>query len=257
MPYSASIGESALENSINTYFPYLMEIRRRLLLGVSMMAISAILGFIYYDRIITLFITMFSFQGVNIVFTSPFQYIELAMSSALLIGLVSAIPFIIWQGLLFLKPALKPPEYRLILFMLPLSLVLFVAGFIFGVVMMKYVVIIFQQNSARLQVGTFLDISTLLSSILTTSALMGLAFQFPIVLAALVHFGIIDNARLARQRPWAYLSSFVFAMLLPPTDILSDILLTLPLVILFEFTLLLNWIITRTHPKEVKQHVKK
>ena len=249
MPQQASSDTGTLERTINTYFPYLVEIRRRLLLAVCLMIVAAVLGFVYYDRIVMAVVGMLKLQGINIVFTSPFQYIELAMSSALLIGLVSAIPFIIWQLLSFLRPALRPGEYRLVLFMLPLSVILFVLGFGFGLVIMKYVVVIFQQNASRLAVGNFLDISKLLSAILATAGLMGMAFQFPVVLSVLVRFGIISLHQLIKQRPWAWLTSFFFAVLLPPTDILSAVLLTLPLVILFELTLLLNWIVAKRQSK--------
>ncbi len=237
------------EESINKYFPYLLEIRKRLLITVSVMLVSGFLGFFYYDRIVAAMVKMLSLDGINIVFTSPFQYVELAISSALLIGLISAIPFIIWQLLSFLKPALKNPEYRLVIMMLPLGLLLFAAGFAFGVLMMKYVVMIFQQNANKLNIGNYLDVSALLSAIITTSSLMGLAFQFPLVLTALVHFQVIKYSWLARQRPWAYLSSFIFSILLPPTDILSDLLLTLPLVILFELTLILNRLLLKGHQR--------
>ncbi|KKU27763.1 MAG: Twin arginine targeting protein translocase subunit TatC [Candidatus Amesbacteria bacterium GW2011_GWA2_47_11b] len=237
------------EDTINKYFPYLLEIRKRLLLAVSVMLVSGFLGFFYYDRIVAAMVKMLQLDGINIVFTSPFQYVELAMSSALLIGLVSAIPFVIWQLLSFLKPALKDPEYRLVVFMLPLALVLFAAGFAFGVLMMKYVVVLFQASATKLNIGNYLDVSALLTAIITTSSLMGLAFQFPLVLTALVHFKAVKYAWLAKQRPWAYLSSFIFSIMLPPTDVLSDVLLTLPLVILFELTLILNRLLLKSHQR--------
>lgn len=229
-----------MKTTMNKYFPYLLEIRKRLLLVGSVVLVSGALGFFYYEPIISSLIRMLSIQGINIVFTSPYQYLELAVSCALTIGIISAIPFIIWQLLQFLKPALNPREFKLVLFLIPLSLVLFAAGFAFGVLMMKYVVMIFQQNSARLQIGNLLDIGSLLSSIMTTASLMGLAFEFPLVLTTLMYFGTIKADWLAKQRLFAYLASFVFSMMLPPTDILSDVLLALPLVILFELTLILN-----------------
>ena len=83
------------EDTINKYFPYLLEIRKRLLLAVSVMLVSGFLGFFYYDRIVAAMVKMLQLDGINIVFTSPFQYVELAMSSALLIGLLSPLPFFI------------------------------------------------------------------------------------------------------------------------------------------------------------------
>ena len=106
--------------------------------------------------------------------------------------------------------------------------------------MMKYVIGLFYQKSQELAIGTMLDITSHLSKVIVTSALMGLAFQFPIVISALIRFKIVKHKDFAKQRPVAYTTALFFAALLPPTDILSLLLLTLPLVILFELTLLLN-----------------
>jgi len=217
-----------------------MEVRNRILWIVSASLVGGILGFFLYDRIISLAVRFLNIQGINIAFTSPFQYIELAINSAILFGIITAFPFILGQLVSFLRPALKAPEFRLLVSLLPLSLLLFVGGFIFGALMMRYVIVIFQASSARLGISNVLDFSSLLSAIMATSALMGLAFQFPLILTALIYFKVIKYQTVARQRPFAYLAAFVFAMMLPPTDILTDFILAVPLVFLFELTLLLN-----------------
>jgi sec-independent protein translocase protein TatC len=105
---------------------------------------------------------------------------------------------------------------------------------------MKYVVAIFYQKSVDLQIGNILDVELLLSKIVMTGLLMGLAFQFPIVMSILLHLKVFTLKAIKSQRPLAYAGAMLFVMLLPPTDIFSDILLILPLVFLFELTLILN-----------------
>lgn len=229
-----------LQENINRYYPYLIEIRKRVLFLASLFLVFGIAGFIYNEKIISLIIKLLKLQNINVVFTSPFQFVNLAVSSGLILGIVSIFPLIIFQLLSFLKPALRKKEYRLLLAFLPVSLILFVVGFIFGASMMKYVIDIFFKKSVELNIGNMLDISTLLSSILNISALMGLAFQFPIVLTILLHLKVLKRVSVAKQRPYVYCSALLFVLLLPLTDILSDLLLTLPLVFLFEITLLLN-----------------
>jgi sec-independent protein translocase protein TatC len=207
---------------------------------VSIFVLFGILGFFYYEKIITFIISLLDLNGVNIVFTSPFQFLNLAISSSLSLGLIVTIPLLIYQLLTFLKPALKVKEYRSIVALLPVSIILFLGGFIFGFLMMKYVVVIFYSKSVSLNIGNMLDISKLLSQILVTSAFMGLAFQFPIVMSLLMDFKIVSHKVFSSQRPIAYLIAIIFAALMPPTDILSMTLLALPLVVLFELTLLLN-----------------
>lgn len=234
-----------MEKTVQLYFPFLMEARRRLLFTFSVFLIASILGFFYYEPIIRLVISLINLEGVNIVFTSPFQFVNLAISSAFLVGIIVSFPLIIIQVLFFLRPALRPREFRLIISLLPLILLLFIFGFIFGFFIMRYVINLFYVKSLELDIGNLLDISSLLSQILMTSSLMGLAFQYPIVLTLLFRFKVVKMKTIERQRPFVYLIILIFAAFLPPTDILSLALLSLPLAILFETTLILNRVLLK------------
>jgi sec-independent protein translocase protein TatC len=128
---------------------------------------------------------------------------------------------------------------------LPFSIILFLIGFIFGALIMKWQIEIFLNRSISLGIGNILDISHLLSTVLLTSTLMGIGFQFPIILLLLMRMGIINSQQLSKQRRWVYLGSFIFAVLLPPDSILADILLSLPMIIIFEITLMLNHVFER------------
>jgi len=226
--------------TIDKYYPYLMEVRKRLFFTLSIFAVSMFVGFFYYEKIIKFIIDLLSLQGINIVFTSPFQFINLAVSCGVVVGAVLTFPLIIGQILSFLKPALKPKEYKMVLGLLPFSILLFLVGFGLGAFIMKWQIQIFLGRSIFLGIGNILDISKLLSVVLLTSAMMGIGFQFPIVLLILMRMKIIKHHHLARQRPWIYLGSFIFALLLPLDSILADVILTLPLVFLFEITLILD-----------------
>jgi sec-independent protein translocase protein TatC len=236
-----------LQKTINKYYPYLMEIRKRLFFVAALFLISGIVGFFYFEKFVTIILKLLDVTGVNIVFTSPFQFIELAVNSGFIVGLVVIIPVTIWQLLSFLKPALRPKEYKLIVTLLPLSIILFAGGFIFGFAIMKYVITLFYEKSVQLEIGNYLDITFLLSKIVLTGILMGFAFQFPIVLTVLMKLKVVEYKEFVKQRILAWSISLIFAALLPPTDLLSLALLTLPLVILFELTLLLNRVFLKSH----------
>ena len=242
----------ALQESYERYLPFLKEARNRLVFIVAIFLTISIIGFLYYERVISFALTLFNLEGINIVFTSPFQYINLAVSTGLIIGLVSVFPLLIFQLISFLKPALTEKENRTIIILIPLGVILFILGFSFGIFIMRYVLVLFYQKSVELEIGNLLDISRFLSQTLLTSALMGLAFQFPLVLTALLQFKVIKYRQLIQQRPLAYSASLVFAAFLPPTDLFSLALLTLPLVILFEGTLLLNRLVLKTNRLETK-----
>jgi sec-independent protein translocase protein TatC len=237
---------SGLDAVINKYSPFLMEVRKRLFFVFSVFVVAMIIGFTFYEKIIKFLVEALSLKGINIVFTSPFQFINLAISCGVCVGLVAAFPLIISQLMSFLRPALKKTEYKTVLNLIPFAVFLFILGFTFGVVIMKWQIEIFLTRSVTLGIGNILDISHLLSTVILTSALMGVGFEFPVVLLILMRLKVIKHQQLSKQRPWVYVGSFIFALLLPPDSILADIILSLPLVILFEFTLLLNRILEKS-----------
>ena len=231
---------SQLSELIKTYSPFLKEIRKRILFTIAAFITATLVGFFYYEKIIRVLIDVLSLRGINIVFTSPFQFINLAVSCGIATGLVIVFPLFVFQILSFLKPALKRKECKLLFRLLPFSIILFAIGFSFGVLVMKWQIQLFLSKSVSLGIGNILDISRLISTVLLVSSLMGIAFQFPIIILLLTRLGIVNHAQLAKTRLWVYLGALMFTFLLPLDSIFADALLTLPIVILFELTLLLS-----------------
>jgi len=249
-PETESAVDTGLQGAIDRYYPFLMEIRGRLIsLGVWFF-LFALLGFAFYGKIVAFSLQIFRLEGVNFAFTSPFQFINLAISSGLAAGVVATIPVAIYQVLQFLKPALRKREMRFVATLVPAAIAFFIIGFFYGVAVMKYVIGIFYQVALQLEVGNLLDVSTFLSQIISTATLMAVAFQFPIVLTALLKLNVFSYQQVGSQRPFIYFALLLFAALLPPTDLLSLALLTIPLLLLFESTLLVNKVFlgVRTQP---------
>src|SRR3972149_10147345 len=121
------------EGLIEKFSPVLNEIKKRLRLFILLFLAFAILGFVYYEQIINFSLRIFRFEGVNIAFTSPFQFINLAFSSALAVGLIAALPLALYQIFSFLRPALKKREFRIIMRLMPLAFFFSVSGFFSGV----------------------------------------------------------------------------------------------------------------------------
>ncbi|KKU95754.1 hypothetical protein A3A64_01750 [Candidatus Gottesmanbacteria bacterium RIFCSPLOWO2_01_FULL_48_11] len=233
------------EALIAKYSPFLAEARKRLLFTFIVFAVASITGFTFYETIIKLLIDLLSLKGINLVFTSPFQFINLSIACGLTTGVVVILPLFMAQLLSFLKPALKRKEFSMVTRSLPLSILLFCIGFIFGAFIMKWQIEIFLDKSISLGIGNVLDISRLLTTVLLTSVLMGIGFQFPVVLFLLMKINLISRQQLKNKRLSVYLGSFIFAILLPADSILADVLLSLPLIILFELTLFVSWLSNR------------
>jgi sec-independent protein translocase protein TatC len=231
-------------NSINAltarYLPYLKEIQKKLLILTGIVFGSGIFGFIYYQKILSTILGFFSFKGITMVLTSPYQFFDLAINTGLATGVVVAVPLFIYFILSFLKPALAPKEYKQILNMVPFAFILFVIGFGFGIYVMQFVISIFSETASSFNVGNIWDISQFFSQTIIMGVCLGLIFELPVIISVLIRLNLISKATIAKNRKVVYAAIIIMAAFLPPNDIISLSILTIAPLFLFELALLLN-----------------
>ena len=232
--------KTPLEQATEKYLPYLQEIQKKLVILATVMLIFGVLGFIYYHPILNAILKLFNFKGITIVLTSPYQFFDLAINTGLATGVVSAIPLLIHFVLGFLKPALKKDEYKQILNLVPLSLILFVAGFCFGVYVMQFIIAVFAETAVSFNISNIWDISHFFSQTIIIGVCLGLIFEIPIVITILLKLRIFKKQTIANHRKYIYAVIIIVVALLPPNDIFSLAILSITPLFLFELALLLN-----------------
>jgi len=161
------------------------------------------------------------------------------LKCALLLSLVMACPYILWQFWMFVAPGLREQERRMVKWWVGWAALLFALGVALcvGVVMPLVVKFFFAFQSERLT--ALPNLSDVMGMTLWVSLAFGVMFQFPVVLLMLVRFGVVRTATLARARPYIIVGIFIVAALLTPPDIASQLALAFPSWGLFELTLLL------------------
>lgn len=237
---SESIITPEIQAAIDRYLPYLEDIRKKILIIAGVFLGVALISGFNYQTLIKFALKGFNLEGINMVLTSPNQIIELGVTTGMFCGLIVTAPLVLYFLLNFLKPALSPREYRLIISLIPASFFLFVFGFGFGIWTMRFVVGLFAQTASGLNMSNLWDISLFFNQIVMSGLLLGFLFQFPVILTILLRLNIIKRRALAKQRAYVYSGILIIAAILPPTDIFSLLFLTIPLFLLFEITLLLN-----------------
>ena len=230
----------AKEDNFSQYMPYFIEFRKKLISVVIAFFIGLIIGLLFSKNILLFFLKLFNFSGVNLVMTSPTQIIDLSIFTGLYCGLLLALPVLAYQLLAFLKPALKAQEYRLIISYLPIGIILFIGGTIFGVWITQLIIYLFSSFSSGFSVNNIWDIQRMFSFTIMTAFLTGLIFQMPLVMTCLIRLKIVKRQYLVSKRQYVYAILLILVVLLPPTDILSSVIITIPLLLLYEIALLLN-----------------
>ena len=226
--------------NIEKFLPFLEDLRRRLFRGVIIFAIFFVIGFFFAGIILKKILDLVHLDQVTIATSSPFQFIDVAMNFGFFLAIIVCIPYIIYSVYVFIMPALTKTEQIKLVKSIPLSIGLFIFGFSYGFFILNYALEILASINTSLGIANFWNIGQFLSQIFITSALLGLVFEFPLVLTLLIKLSIITRQALKNHRRIAYFLMISLTALLPPTDILSLIAMALPLVLLYEATILLN-----------------
>ncbi len=225
---------------LETFLPYLEDLRRRIYWSTIIFTLVFIGGFFSSAFILKHFVSFFSIKDVLIATTSPFQFADLAVDIGFFFAIIITLPLVIFHLYAFLRPALTRKEKIWFTFSIPLSLLLFICGFLYGVLILYYSFELLARLNEGLGIRNIWDIGSFLSQIFITSSLLGIVFQFPLVLSLGIKLQLINTSFLKEKRRVALFIIFVIVSLLPPTDGLSLIAMALPLIILYEATILIN-----------------
>jgi len=180
--------------------------------------------------------------------TTPFFVpLKVAMMAAFLI----ALPYILYQVWRFVAPGLYAHEKRLVVPLIAASTVLFFCGMAFAYFAVFPVVFGFITASAPIGVAVMTDIDKYLSFVLSMFVAFGLTFQVPVVVVVLVRMGIVSVEKFREIRPYVVVGSFVVGAIFTPPDVVSQIMLALPLWLLYEAGIIVGVWVGKRKPVEV------
>ena len=150
------------------------------------------------------------------------------------VAFIVAMPFIFYQLWGFLAPGLYRHEKKLVAPLIISSVLLFYTGIAFAYFVVFPLVFAFFTSMAPEGVTVMTDIGSYLDFVLKLFIAFGIAFEIPIATVLLIRSNIISADALASKRPYVVVSCFIIGMLLTPPDVISQLLLALPMWLLFE-----------------------
>jgi sec-independent protein translocase protein TatC len=162
------------------------------------------------------------------------------MKVTLLVAFVIALPVVMYQLWAFIAPGLYLHERRLILPLVVSSYTLFIIGMAFAYFLVFPTVFKFMASyNAPLGAEMSTDIDNYLSFAMTTFLAFGITFEVPVVVVVLVRMGLVPLAKLKEIRPYVIVGAFVISAVVTPPDVLSQLLLAVPMTLLYELGLLI------------------
>ena len=161
------------------------------------------------------------------------------MKVTMLVAFIIALPVVMYQLWAFIAPGLYLHERKLIMPLVISSYSLFIIGMAFAYFLVFPTVFKFMASyNAPLGAEMSTDIDNYLSFAMTTFLAFGITFEVPVVVVVLVRMGMVPLAKLKEIRPYVIVGAFVISAIVTPPDVLSQLLLAVPMTLLYELGLL-------------------
>ena len=176
-------------------------------------------------------------QMIAVEVASPFF---VPMKVTMFAALVIALPYLLYQAWAFVAPGLYSHEKKLVLPLIATSTLLFIVGMAFAYFVVFPTVFGFITKFSPEGVAVMTDIQKYFDFVLTLFLAFGVAFETPIAVIILTRFGIVSVEKLKEVRPYVVVGAFVVAAIFTPPDVISQLLLAIPLWILYELGLLVS-----------------
>ena len=214
---------------------HLRELRRRIVYTAVFTVLATLAVFYRSGEIL-------SFLQADLGFTlnalKAYEVFYTQVMIAIVLGVVISLPIIIYQALKFAEPGLKRKEYKALRNYLPFSILLFIGGAVFAYeFIVKLSLSFFQSFNTEASVNAVWGLQNTLGFALKLSTFTGIFFQLPIVSAILAKIGLLNSKMMIEYRNYFIIAILVLAAFATPPDIISQALITLPMIGLYQISI--------------------
>lgn len=226
----------------DTFITHLIELRTRLIRAI-IAVLAVFLCLVNWARDIYSLLAQPMLaalpQGGHMIATDVAGAFFVPMKVTLMVAFLIALPYVLYQAWAFVAPGLYANERKLTGPLLVASVALFFTGMAFAFFIVFPTVFTFVNKFAPDGVAIMTDIDKYLSFVMTTFLAFGVTFEVPVIVIMLVKAGILSVEKLKEIRPYVIVGAFVIGALFTPPDILSQFLLAVPLLLLYEAGILI------------------
>jgi len=233
-----------------TVLSHLLELRQRLIKSVIAIAVASVIAFIFYDWIF--YILKLPAEGINLIYIEMTEMIGTIMKVCLVTGIILAMPYLVYHGIMFVAPALTPKEKKYVYLILPWIALMFLGGVAFSYFILippaTRFLISFGSDIAtpEIRIGNYIAIVTRLM------LAIGFVFEMPVITTLLARLGVLKPKWLSDRRRTAIIVAFILAAIITPTfDPINQSLVAIPLIVLYEMSIWLAKLVYKKEPVEV------
>jgi sec-independent protein translocase protein TatC len=228
-----------LEGTEQPFVSHLIELRDRLIRALIAIVVAFGVLCVYpgpaglYDLLAAPLVAHLP-AGATLIATNVISPVLVPLKIALMGGFLLALPYVLYQAWAFIAPGLYSHEKRLMLPLVVSSTLLFFVGVAFCYFLVLPAMSQFIQLWAPKSITAAPDIEQYFGFVLTLFVVFGLAFEVPIVVVVLAHLGVVPIDKLKAFRGYFIVLAFIIAAVVTPPDVISQLALAIPMVILYE-----------------------
>ncbi|MBV7505068.1 twin-arginine translocase subunit TatC [Bacillus sp. sid0103] len=222
------------------------ELRKRLIFVLGTFILLFIVSFIYVQDI---YHWLVKDLAVKLAILGPSDILWVYMILSSVAAIAGTIPMAAYQTWLFVRPALRETERKVTLAYIPTLFLLFIIGICFGYFVIFPTVFQFLLSMSEDMFMTFFTTEKYFMFLIHMTLPFGFLFELPVIIMFLTSVGVLNPYRLQKIRKYAYFVLILIAIFITPPDFLSDILVVIPLIFLYECSVLLSKVVYRRKQK--------
>jgi sec-independent protein translocase protein TatC len=237
------------------FLDHLEELRWRIIWSLAALIVGVAIAFVLvyrFDLLTWMQGPILPFlHGHKLVYTHPGDGFSILLQTSILVGLVIALPVIVWQVYAFLSPALYRHEKRVAIPVILGAVLLFVGGAALAWYFVLPMTLRFLFNLGDKAFDQMITVSEYFGFVTSMVLAMGAVFELPIAVLLLSVFGLVTPKFLAKFRRHALLGSYVVAAIITPGDLfITSVALMVPLYLLYEVSIVLSFLVARSKKRK-------
>lgn len=226
-----------------TFLEHFSDLRRRIIYVLVTFLVWLIASLTFVSRIYGYLVSPLTNEHVKLVVISPGEVVMVYLTAAGLVAIGLTLPFAMYHIWRFVSPGLMPAERRYTLRLLPLTMVMFIAGVAFAWFVVFPMILHFLIQLARTHFLVLFHAGAYFSFMSGICLPFGFVFELPLVVVFLTRIGVITPKLLQKVRRFAYLVIVVLGVFISPPELISHLSVITPMILLYEISIILSMIV--------------
>ena len=235
----------------STLISHLSELRKKLMVSVICFFVAMSICLAKAEFIANQLLNLA--EGFKFVYVAPAELLMAYIKISIICGIIIAFPIICYQLWTFIRPGLTRRERKAVFFIMTFGMLLFFCGAFFSYkIMLPVTLKYFAGLSTEDSINSMISVQNYLNFVINMLLTFGVVFELPVVIIMLTYLGIINPKVLRKQRKYVVLVTFILAAIITPPDVVSQAMVAVPMLVLFEMSTIISSLLFRKKLKKLE-----